>query len=198
MEAESIRNKIVEFAHTCPGLGANPTNVEVKRRYIELIAPGEPSSKQEEMAKMSGCALLVGGIWRAVGVDAPSLLPPYKIGTAISRLVSIARAVKAWIPFKEQEYPAPGDMVLVGDNAKGGVEHVYTVVGVELSDGNVTIRSVDGGQRDAKGHQAVLLKQRVWRGRQDCVVNASDPGAQKSGGRIIQGWVDVSRLPFKV
>jgi len=198
VEAELIRNKIVEFAHTCPGLGASPANLEVKKRYLELIASGEPPAKQEEMAKMSGCALLTGGIWRVAGVDAASLHSPYKIGTAISRLVAIARAAKAWIPFKEGEYPAPGDMVLVGDNGPGGVEHVYTVVGIELSDGQVTIQSVDGGQRDARGHQAVLLKQRVWRGRQDCVVNASDPGAQKSGGRIIQGWADVSRLPFKV
>jgi hypothetical protein len=112
-------------------------------------------------------------------------------------LVSIARAAKCWTPFKEGEYPAPGDMVLVGDNGTGGVEHVYTVVGIELSNGQMTIRSIDGGQRDAKGHQHVLLKQRIWKGRQDVVVNATDPGGQKAGGRIIQGWVDVSKLPFK-
>ena len=197
MDAESIRNKIVDFALTCAGLGADPAKPDNKKRYIELIAPGEIPHTQDEMAKMSGCALLIGGIWRHVGVNASALQPPYKVGTAISRLVTIARSANAWIPFKAGEYPGPGDMVLVGDNGKGGVEHVYTVVGIEMSDEKVAIRSIDGGQRDAKSHQLVLLKERVWRGRQDIVVNASDPGGQKAGGRVIQGWVDVSKLPIK-
>ncbi len=196
METESIRNQMVLFAKTCVGLGANPANPDAKSRYVELIAPGETAGKQEEMVKMSGCALVVAGIWRGIGVNAPSLQRPYIIGTAVMRLIAIGRAVNSWIPFQEGEIPALGDMVLVGDNGPGGVEHVYTVVGIEQSNGKLTIHSVDGGQRDAERNETVLLKQRVWNGRQDCVVNASDPGGQSTSGRIIQGWVDVGKLSF--
>lgn len=195
MEADEIRSKAVEIARAMAGLGANPKKPETRQRYLEVIAPGEPDAKRDEMGTMSGCGLLVAGIWRELGVKAKALEPPYKVGSGVSRLIQIARAAKAWVPFKKDARPAPGDMVLVGDNGAGGVEHVYTVVAVREGEGGIEIESVDGGQRDGERCQLVLLKNRVWKGNRDCVRSGSDPGAAVAGGRVIQGWVDVSRLP---
>lgn len=196
MNADEIRSKAVEIARAMAGLSANPRDPESRRRYLEVIAPGEPDAKTKEMATMSGCGLLVAGIWREIGVKAKQLDPPYKVGSGVSRLIQIARAAKAWVPFKKDARPQPGDMVLVGDNATGGVEHVYTVVAVSDGAQGLEIQSVDGGQRDAERCQLVRLKDRVWRGSRDCVLSGSDPGAELAGGRVIQGWVDLSRLPF--
>lgn len=195
MDSEEIRKRAVEIARSMAGLSANPRKAEGRLRYVALIAPGEAEGKAKEMATMSGCGLLVAGIWRELGVKAAQLEPPYKVGTAVSRLIQVARAAKAWVPYKKDARPAPGDMVLVGDNGAGGVEHVYTVVSVTEGAQGLEIESIDGGQRDQERCQLVLLKQRVWKGNRDCVRSGSDPGAQLAGGRVIQGWIDVSRLP---
>jgi hypothetical protein len=196
VEADEIRNRTVEIARKMAGLNANPKQPESRRRYVEVIAPGEPDAKAKEMATMSGCGLMVAGIWREAGVNATLLDPPYKVGSGVSRLIQIARATKAWVPFKKGARPQPGDMVLVGDNGAGGVEHVYTIVAVNDGPEGLEIESVDGGQRDAERCQLVLLKKRVWKGNRDCVRSGSDPGAALAGGRVIQGWVDVTLLPF--
>lgn len=192
MTPEETRETAVRCAEAVVGLGANPENAEHRDDYLELIAPGETPSVAAQMATMSGCGLVVAGIWRAMGFEHEELEAPYRLGSAISRLMSIALGLGAWHGYKVGRVPSPGDMVLVGGSA-GGVEHVYTVLeATPQPDGTVRLRSVDGGQRDAQGFQTILAKERLWKNGRDYPTSASDPGGTSSAGRGIAGFIDVS------
>lgn len=192
----SVRDDIVALAKSYDGVSVSSS----KDRYVELLGPGEAANMQAYFCdpKTSGCGLTVRGLWRKSGVTDKRVLPPYKFGTAISLLVGVARDRRAWINAKPGKTPKPGDFVLVGgDPTKdGGVEHVYTVCSVEpQSDGSVILTSVDGGQRDAKGQEAIYGKGRRWTVRNgsywDVSHTGSDPGAGVPGGRRVQGWGDI-------
>ncbi len=182
------RTRILAVAPTVVALDADPADPDQRRAYIELIAPGERPSVAAEMANLSGCGLVVAGLWRAAGVEDPQLNAPYRIGSALSRLISIANSVGAWVPFAAGSFPDPGDMILVGDNDTGDVEHVFTVTAITVDEqGAAQIRSVDGGQRDAKGFETILALSRSWRGSIDTVTGHAS--------RRIVGWIDTSLLP---
>lgn len=186
------RDDFVKAALDLVDLSANPSND--RARYISLVAPGETKGMGAEMAKMSGCALVVAGIWRAAGVKHPKLTTRYKLGDAVTRLLNIAYESKAWVHYQKEAIPGPGDMVLVGNNASGGTEHVYTVLNVTRLEENsedgfqYEIDSVDGGQKDASGYQCIEIVRRRWEGNKD----------QRDGStttRLIQGWIDCTKLP---
>lgn len=183
-----IRTKIVAAAPTIVGLDADPADPDQRRGYLELIAPGESAGVAAEMATLSGCGLVVAGLWRAAGVKDAQLNAPYRVGTAISRLVSIAHAAGAWVSFAAGRFPEPGDMVLVGDNGAGGIQHVFTVTAITVDQqGAAQIESVDGGQRDAKGFETILARSRTWDGSRDTVA--------REASRLIVGWINASLLP---
>lgn len=187
------RDAFVQAALSVVNLGANPKHLDMKQAYIDLVAPEEPEGKVNDMLKMSGCGLTVAGIWRMAGVKHYKLNPPYVVGTGVSRLVTLANKVGAWIPFKRDALPDLGDMVLVGDNGDGGIEHVFTIVatGPTCAD----FESVDGGQRDEEGFQIIRHKRRIWKGQKDVAYVGSDPGSNLLGGRRIIGWADCTKLP---
>ncbi|WP_437623912.1 hypothetical protein [Sorangium sp. So ce1151] len=184
------RARIVAAAPTVVGLDADPADPDRRRAYIELIAPGESTRASAELANVSGCGLVVAGLWRAAGVKDARLNAPYRPGTAISRLVSIAHTVGAWVSFAAGRFPEPGDMVLVGDNSTGGIEHVFTVTAITVdAQGSAQIESVDGGQRDGKRFETILARSRSWQGSSDTVVG--------DASRLIIGWINTSLLPAK-
>lgn len=183
----SLRDAIVSRALAMRNIGAAPATRDA---YLALIAPGETPNMQDSMAKMSGCGLTIGGFWRDVGIQHPSLDPPYKIGTAVSRLVELGKKMGGWVPYQKGALPSPGDMVLVGDNAGGGIEHVYTVIDAPSES---AIVSVDGGQVDSEGFQVIREKNRDWSSGKDTSQLATEPG-WSAGPRKIIGWVDVSKL----
>lgn len=186
------REKVANYAKSVVGLSANPGDAARREAYIDLIAPGETRGMVDAMVRMSGCALVVAGIWRLAGVDEPQLRPPYKPGSAVSRLVAVARTHSAWVTFSKGSLPCVGDAVLIGDNGTGGTEHFYTVTSVDPS--TEILESVDGGQRDGGGFQAIAAKKRTWRTGRDVVFMGTDPGSKAVGGRRIVGWVDVAKL----
>ncbi|WP_437489497.1 hypothetical protein WME75_10825 [Sorangium sp. So ce1014] len=186
------RARAVEIARSLAGLSADPKSPKARREYLDLVASEEEPHRASDMARMSGCGLVVAGLWRRLGLEHPLLCAPYKVGTAISRLVEVARARGAWRPYRQGAIPLPGDAVLVGDGSKSEVEHFYVVLGVATNH-RVMIASMDGGQR-VDGHQAILPKKRVWVGGRDVVIDGKDPGAELVGGRKIVGWVDVQSL----
>jgi hypothetical protein len=189
MTPEEIRKAVVDAATACVGLRADD------QKYLDFVAPGETPERQAGMSKMSGCALTVAGIWRAAGLSDPKLDAPYKDGQAVSRLISIAKANKAWCQFAADEYPEPGDMVLIGDNTTtGGFEHVYTVT-APVEGETSFFDTVDGGQVDAN-LQCIKAKRHKWLGKRDKGFSNTDPGSNTSGGRIIIGHVDVTLMPF--
>lgn len=185
------RHLFVDAAMAVVGLGANPRFPEKQEAYAQLIAPDELPLKTRDMLRMSGCALTVAGIWRAVGITHTKLNPPYVIGTAVSRLLSIARQVDAWVPYSRGALPRPGDVVLVGDNKTGGTEHVFLVSAIVSSSTGDYLESIDGGQRDAQGYQVIERKKRLWIGQLDAVYTKE----VLSKGRKIIGWVDCTKLP---
>ena len=126
---------------------------------------------------VSTCALVVAGIWRWCGVDAPWLHQPYVIGSAVSRIVGFAQRARAWQGYQRHYPPPPGSCVVMGH---GLSTHVMIVVDV---DGDV-VTSVDGGQIGARGLQCIRARRRRW------TKGALD-------GHEVQGWVDPMLLPYR-
>lgn len=146
-------------------------------RYLALVrGPTETLSESYFAApETSGCALVVRGLWRLSGLDHPILAMPYRIGHAVSDVIEIARTFGAWHPAPlGSRRPEVGDVVVIG-----GPEHVLTVTAV---DGD-WYTSVDGGQRDDKGQQAIAARVRRWH-------------AGKLDGRPVLGTISASSLPF--
>lgn len=193
-----IREDAVALAQSYSGVSVSSD----RARYVDLLGPGESKGMQDYFCApaTSGCALVVRGLWRKLGCSDKRVLPPYKFGTAISLLVGLARDRGAWCVSKPQNLPIAGDFVLVGgDKVKdGGVEHVFTVCSVDIDDKGILLTSVDGGQRDAKGQQAILAKTRRWVERGgaywDVSSTGNDPGANAPGGRRVQGWGDLEKV----
>lgn len=187
---EDIRQRFVDAAKAVVGLGDDPHDQDKQQQYMDLVAPGEVPARQQEMAKMSGCALVIAGIWRGAGVEHPILSSPYIDRTAVSRLSIIGK--DAWVTYMPGRFPQPGDAVRVGDNTpQHGIEHMYIVT--EIAGGNAPIlHSIDGGQRDEEEHfQTIEEKQRAWMHGRDHVTGGTDPGA---GSRAIMGWFDAVKL----
>jgi GH25 family lysozyme M1 (1,4-beta-N-acetylmuramidase) len=175
---ETLREQAVEVANGLVGLGAATGDPQKDLQYRGLVAPGETLGTQNDMATMSGCALVAAGVWRAVGVGDETLNAPYVIGQAISRLYNLAVARGAWVDYSASKRPSPGDTVLLTN-----AEHVYTVIEIS-ADGN-SLTTVDGGQVDAAYNQIILKKTRTWSGSTDVCGSTS---------RTISGWVDITRL----
>lgn len=151
-DEQAIRYGHVERALAVVGLGASD-----RAPYLDLIAPC-PSDRADvticrDLASMSGCALVVRGLWVRAGIKAARLLEPYRVGRAVADVVAVADAAGALRP--PSHAPRPGDVVIIGQP-----EHVLTVVSVR----GPTIVSVDGGQRDALGKQAIARKERLLQG----------------------------------
>lgn len=179
-----MREQIATLARSFVGCDASDP------RYADLVGPGETEQMRRDMLTMYGCGLVVAGLWRLAGLTAPELAPPYRIGSAMTRLVAVARRCGAWRQYHLGAVPCVGDAVFVQ-----APEHIFVVVSqpvVTLS--QITFDSVDGGQIE-HGQQAIKLRARTWahgfdRARDD------QPGAVAGRARTIVGWVDVSALPF--
>lgn len=186
MAPEDIRQLFVDAALAVVGLGDDPDDQDKQQQYMDLVAPGEVPARQREMAKMSGCALVVAGIWRRVGVEHPILSAPYVNQSAVSRLSVIGK--DAWVPYAPGKFPQPGDAVRIGDNtAKNGIEHMFTVTQI-VGGSAPLLHSVDGGQRAPAGFETVEDKQRAWMHGRDTVVGAG------LASRAIMGWFDAVLL----
>lgn len=138
--------------------------------YSLLISDGETARAARDMAKMSGCALTVRGIWRLAGLTDPRLLPPYEVGMAPRDILEMAHEAEAIAPpFSILEDGAPphagGAAPKEGDalyfHGPAG-EHFATFM-AETSDvatGVVSWITVDGGERDAWHGETIQRKTR--------------------------------------
>lgn len=151
-DEQAARYGHVERAQAVVGLGAHDLPP-----YLDLIAPNAVDRANErtcrDLASMSGCALVVRGLWVRGGIRAPKLIAPYKVGRAVADVVAVATeagALRAPV-----EPLRPGCVVVVG-----GPEHVLTVTSIQGS----TVVSVDGGQRDEQGRQVIRERRRELQG----------------------------------
>lgn len=158
------------------GLGGRP---ESRDEYLALIGPNESEMMQRDMLQMNGCALVVRGIWRRLGIQHELLMRPYRIGMAVADVVQIAKDADAW---RRAGEPLAGDMFLI-DN----LEHVGIVV---ERPNPTTVISVDGGQRDGLGHQLIRRRSRVL---VDGVMFGND-GVNDGQKRTLIGYCDCTAL----
>ncbi|MGK3961333.1 hypothetical protein WMF01_12200 [Sorangium sp. So ce1667] len=194
----NVRERAAEFARALNGIGAGP---DTRGQYIDLIAPGESPRMRAWMADMSGCALVAAGVWRAVGVRHRLLEPPYKVQTAVSRLVAMGVECGAMRRPRADRLteclPQPGDVVWVG---QGIGTHVYVAIDVGLRSGIPVLYALDGGQRDDDGNpattdpQIIYAKEHVWTasGREVLdIARRLEPGERWGAQRPVQGWIDL-------
>lgn len=147
------RAELVELARGLDGVGVGSDPI----RYREFAAVGELSKRQDEMVRMSGCALVVRGLWYHIGVRHPILLAPYRTGRAVADLVEIAQSASALTKVRDElPWLSGGDVVIVGEP-----EHVWTVLDVTRDypeKGTHLIRGLDGGQLDTQKRQYIAAK----------------------------------------
>lgn len=190
------RAAVVREALAVVGLGAHDPEA-----YLDLVGPGEAPATRAAMLTMSGCALVAAGVLRRAGLrveDAPELAPPYRIGSAVSRLLAVARRCEAWRPMGPGAgLPCRGDIVVLMDP-----EHVLVVVQepVMLAPDAASIVSIDGGQLDAQGRQVVARRERQWARAAWAAwwrtYGRDERGAWVTERRAVLGWIDAEALPI--
>lgn len=180
--------------------------------YLDLIAPGETPAMAAQMAKMSGCGLVVRGLWRKFGFQDPELCGRYVVGAAVELIAKLARQATAgvappcpahtaatlraagvqldhndpaWVPDVFDPHAWDGDVFLLE-----GPEHVATVVGVVCPEAPTTLEllvdSVDGGQVGSFG-QFIARRRRELVQRSGGLVPTLD-------GRPVVGWFSFEAL----
>lgn len=174
--------------------------------YQDLVStPNDSAQMQRDMLTMSGCALVVRGLWHLLGVKHPILEAGYRLQHAVSDLEQIARERGAWRAAADgTPPPKPGDVVLL---AKGQpLEHVYTVTGIRrLNDGTFELCSIDGGQRAANRLERIAAFERTWTVQHprsgppapvlwDHATEVDAPDALPHATRPVSGWIDIEAI----
>jgi hypothetical protein len=154
----ATRDDVIAYARTLAGLSAASATYQA---YVDLIAPGESSSRQLECSRMSGCELVCRAVWRRF-IRHEILENLYRDRQAGADLLSIAQQAGGAHAGLTRS-PEPGDVVIVGGSPEaGGSEHAWTCVGSVVSpyDSGVVylIDGIDGGARDGAGLQSIIAR----------------------------------------
>lgn len=188
-----LRDEIVALAESYAGCGVGGD----RERYLDLVGRTEDPTLRASMANMSGCALVVRGLWRELGLVDYRLEQPYVIGNAVADVMNIGREAGALR--KLPCLPMAGDVVIVGGGMDGGgFEHVYTVISADAefgADGAAIVHSVDGGAKDALGRQLIRANVREWEQRGNVLWDIVTHAAGVSRRRV-RYVIDALRLPF--
>lgn len=150
-----------------------------------LMVAGKGITKNYvQSSQYSGCGLIAEGLLRLLGAPIPSLYEPYRIGTAIGRVIRWARRNNQW---KTSGKILEGSYVVIGarseGEAYGGTEHAFTLVHADEDSGEFL--SVDGGQPSQYG-DAIRLRGRTFDMRRGHSVLVDSNGSW----RRILGWYD--------
>jgi len=144
---------------------------------------------------VSTCSMVCLGLLRRLGVDCLDILDGYgdDIGTGFRVARDWGRGLlprPAWITPIHGLRPEPGDMIDLRPKprAKDRSNHTEIVIGWEEQGGQTMIVCVAGGQVGARGLQAIHLVRRPW------VERAGE--VPTSGGRPVDGWLDVDLVPY--
>ena len=195
MMTEDIRNSVIQILDSLDGLSCS--NPDQRQDWLDLLGQ-PPTGSSWDLDKpfkcwqdttghwhtqgISTCALVALGIWRKIGVDADELYTPYKNGAAVSEVVAIAKRMGGWKSATCGETPNPGDVIVLSSPH----EHVLTVY--DFSD-ELNLISIDGGQTDINGLQAIKRCSREW---------SKKSYALMLGKSTIYGWADISTFTLKV
>jgi hypothetical protein len=160
----------------CPGPG--------REAWERLLAPYAPEHGWDWRAfrvspprGMSTCGLFAEAILDRAGVAVPWHGQRYRFGTAISRLITWARAERCWQPYADGLVPPRGAVLVCGAGLR---THELVVTGCD----GVELASVDAGQVCDRGLQAIRLRTRSW-------------GGGLIGDRRVLGWCDPGVGPVR-
>ena len=173
----------VALAQSWDGISAEPDSLA---QYLEIIALIEPQAAATQMAKMSGCGLVVRGYLRCVLSVLPSELTDlYVDGHALSDLDMIAKRAAADMPPSYE--PEPGDVEHVGAG-RLAPEHVTIITAI--SQDGLSLSSIQGGMRTPKGAELVGSCERtLLRGR-----DAASDREANGVTRPVLGWYSLARM----
>ena len=166
----------------------NPRTLPMLEQLLGPPRGGWMLHKPFGQGGVSTCSMVALGLLRRLGVASPQVMGPYQIGTGLRVARSFARSLvpSAWITPSGGMRPKPGDVIeLYPHSASRDLSnHSEVVVGWEGD----TIVCVAGGQEGRGGLQAIHTVRRSW--------IAYDALAPTSGGRSVDGWIDVDLLPI--
>jgi len=175
-----IRAKMRRLAENAIGLGAAP---EVQADYLELVGSGESDAMRSAMLTMSGCGLVVRGLWRRFGMSDPRLEPPYVPGSVITNLLAMAQEAGGWTEGLDPDLDV-GDVVYVSEP-----DHVGTIVRVDRTDAGVAVTTVDGGSQDGGGRQKIVSWDRTF-----SLDGTITGGPLVGNGRVVRGCMSLPAL----
>lgn len=163
------------LARSWVGIVADPTAADGGyQRYLEIIAAGETPARAAELARMSGCALVLRGWLQLVLAQPPAcLLAPYVTGRALVDVEDAAVCAGALVPTSQLEAAC---VVHVGAIA-GAPEHMWLAVDVTPDPwGGFDAVGVEGGDRDAGGWERIHSRCRIVEARGGHWVDAVEGG----------------------
>jgi hypothetical protein len=184
MDVALARARMKSLALAAVGLGAaNPAP------YLALIGPDESAAMRASMLTMSGCGLVVRGLWREFGMRDPRLFPPYELASVMTTIESMATEAGAWSAGAAGLSSLDvGDVVYVSQP-----DHVGTIVSIARpGDGSVHVTTVDGGSLDANGKQRVVTYQRTFAANGDVTA-----GPMAGTGRVMVGTVSLPPMALR-
>lgn len=156
--------------------------------YFDLLGANNP-----DFLRQSGCALVIRGFLRKLGVDDPRISGPYKNGMAPNNIQTLAQERDAWVTSKSagKSLPSPGDAVQVARQQNG--DHWFTVISVTQNGNTATIKTVEGGQPEydngTDNGTGIAEKTQTW-------VYQDGGWQQKTskGTKPILGWADITKV----
>lgn len=192
LDADLLRKAIVNNALSIENITASNN----RKKFEELLGPINGKwdlSRPFKVSTVNGktatqgistCGLVCSSLWRRMNIDFNPLYKAYVFGTAIQREISFAKSLKPRSAFQKPEdglKPEPGDYVVIGS---GYSTHVLTCI--DWNDNKLI--SIDGGQTDKNGLQAILRKERIY---------SKKNNKYYLGDREVLGWIVFDMLPFK-
>lgn len=176
------RQTLVDAANSVTGWTAPDDN------FLNLIAPGDSSDRQKQIAKESDCGLTVLGIEEIV-FDVPAR-GPYKDASAF-QLVYTRACGNPWAPggaFRLASLDAPpqlGDVVEYDNGPSGAPAHMEHVIDVTVNDKSMSLTCVAGGEKTGALETVKVMKRELtWKG----------VWTDNANGRPIIGIVDAEIL----
>jgi len=178
-------------------IGVEAADPRTRPIFEDLLGPprgGWGLDKPYGQGGVSTCSMVALGLLRRLGVDCLDIMDGYAddIGTGfrVARNFGLQLLPRpAWVTPTHDMRPEPGDMIDLRPRAGGDPSnHTETVIGWEETGGQLMVVAVAGGQVGQRGLQAIRKVRRPW------VERVGD--VPTSGGRAVDGWLDVDLLPY--
>lgn len=149
--------------------------------------------------QLYSCALVGLAVLDCLGVESPQTDTPYqpRMGSAVSAVVQAGRDLGAWVDTTaiDAELPSGPFIALVGDNGKGGPEHV--LVGLDGLDDDGECYVFEGGQLSLHG-KGYRISKGVYEfeRRESKSVWARRIAPKTNPWRELRGYIDLTACVF--